>query len=214
MNVDAKIEVAKQENTLMVPLEALQKRGDTYMVWVKREGAAQGAIGEPRGNNDGGNTDAAEQPGDENRAGQTSGDRNSQGFGNMTDEQRSELRQRMQEQMGDEGEAIQGRTGDASTYTGRAASDIREETSGIQSVVSSGNYYEGAVLVPVETGIYNESYMEITGGLNEGETVVLPQQVSNTATGTSQGNMPFGMDLPIGGFGGVSNNPAQGVRMR
>lgn len=38
MNVDGVIQVEKKENALMVPLEAVQKRGANYTVWVKREG--------------------------------------------------------------------------------------------------------------------------------------------------------------------------------
>ena len=46
MNVDATIQVVKKENVILAPLEALQKRGDSYMVWVK----ADGAVPDIRGN--------------------------------------------------------------------------------------------------------------------------------------------------------------------
>lgn len=51
---------------------------------------------------------------------------------------------------------------------------------------------------PVETGLYNESYIEITKGLNEGDMVVLPTVGRSTGANNAGANREFGM----GGFGG------------
>jgi HlyD family secretion protein len=48
--------------------------------------------------------------------------------------------------------------------------------------------------IPVETGLYNETIIEITGGLKEGDTVVLPAVVRSTGTSNNRG--------PLGGGGG------------
>lgn len=43
MNVDAVIQIVKKQDALLVPVEAIQKQGDGYIVWVK--GDLTGAIG-------------------------------------------------------------------------------------------------------------------------------------------------------------------------
>jgi HlyD family secretion protein len=50
---------------------------------------------------------------------------------------------------------------------------------------NSNSYYNGATMVEVQTGISNDSYIEITGGLSEGQVIVLPKQ--STSTGTNSG---------------------------
>jgi hypothetical protein len=74
-------------------------------------------------------------------------------------------------------------------------------------------YYEGFVMVEVETGISNDTYIEIISGLSEGQKVLLPK-TSTAATignaGGSQQNRTGGMmggggipmgGMPMGGFG-------------
>ena len=210
MNVDGRIQVSKKENTLMVPLEALQKRGDTYMVWVKRDGASVPGEG------------AAIQggmvPGTGNRPG--NGQRTTQDFGNLTDDERQALRTRMQEQFGNgqqnapaqgsEAPAGFNRSG-TTGQTGNRTSDIRRNQNA-NTAAAINDYYAGAMLVPVETGIYNESYMEIVSGLSEGETVVHPQKTSNTSTSSSPGNMMGGFGMRLGGMGGSVSFSPQGGR--
>jgi HlyD family secretion protein len=64
-------------------------------------------------------------------------------------------------------------------------------------------------LVTVTTGLYNENYMEVTGGLKEGDIVVLPRQASNTTTAT-RGQPAGGFSMPGGGMFGGSGMPGGG----
>lgn len=53
----------------------------------------------------------------------------------------------------------------------------------------------------VETGIYDEDNIEIVSGLEEGQSVILPQLVKGTSSTSNEnkGNNSFG------GFGGMPN---------
>ncbi len=105
--------------------------------------------------------------------------------------------------------------------TGSAPAGVMNGNSGRSAQRSSGksngnSYYDGAVLTEVETGISNETYIEIVTGLTEGQEIVLPKtsKTSSTSTGTGQNNrqgammgggmgggMPGG-GMPSGGPGG------------
>ena len=62
--------------------------------------------------------------------------------------------------------------------------------------------------VQVETGLTNDSYVEITSGLEEGDEVY----VSESSAGSSSFMMPMGgaMSSPGGGMGGPSGGPGGG----
>lgn len=71
------------------------------------------------------------------------------------------------------------------------------------------SYYDGATLVLVETGISNDTYIEIISGLTQGQEVVLPKTSTasaTTTTGTNRGRnggfMTGGAAMPVGGPGG------------
>jgi HlyD family secretion protein len=59
-------------------------------------------------------------------------------------------------------------------------------------VYSSGQQ----VQTPIDTGVVGDQYTEVTGGLNDGEQIVLPTVRAATGTGSTRGN--FG-----GGGGGI-----------
>ena len=228
MNVDGVIQVEKKENVLMVPLEAVQKRGNSYTVWVKREGAV-----------------STESPSQETAA-QGYGNRQNreltpeqqqqmQQFQNMTDEQRQALREQMAAQRGTQGNGTQGDSvqgenrqrgnfgggnsqgtnnqgasgqGTTPAQEGTAAQGTARTQSGFagrNAAASSNSYYEGAVQVRVEVGIHNDSYMEIISGLNEGEEVVLPE-ITASSTTSSQGQNT-GIESSLRGLGGGSVMP-------
>ncbi len=69
-----------------------------------------------------------------------------------------------------------------------------------------GKYYvtlENGEVKEVEVGIYNEDYIEITSGLNEGEKIKLPQTISNNKTTTNSTMNPMGgfpSGMPSGGM--------------
>jgi len=209
MNVDASVQVAKKENTLMVPLEALQKQGDQYIVWVKREGGSE----IPTQND----SNANNRPGGREFPSQIDSNANNRPGAfqlpegrSMTDEQRNAIRERLQEwNQSPEGGASGSEQ--SSRAMGRAGNGGFTASGGtVQAAWSqqaAGGYYDGAVPVRVETGIYNESYMEIISGLSEGEIVVLPRQALNSSSDFQSGpavrfNMPMGTFGGSGGFGG------------
>lgn len=245
MNVDAVIQVDRRENVLLVPLEALQKVGDSYMVWVKTGEAGQS------------NTGGEMMPG-------------FSGFPGMTDEQREELRQQMQNMTDEERQAMRQRAGNISgggswqgneparqgeespsqgraafpqgenatqgrtafpqgeenatqgratfpqgdnTTQGRATFPQGDESSAQGrtafpqssrvSTVSGSDYYAGATLIAVKTGLYNENYMEITEGLKEGDVVILPRQTSNSSASPQiMGGFSMPGGVMPGGLGG------------
>ena len=64
-------------------------------------------------------------------------------------------------------------------------------TSGTGS--KTGNYYEGSVRTEVKVGINNDSSIEITSGLKEGEVVILPEtQTASTKNSSMGGGRPEG----------------------
>ncbi len=162
MNVDAVIQIFSKGNALLVPIEAVQKQGNGYMVWVKGN-ASSDAI--KMGEN---------PPGGQRGTGGIDID-------NMTDEERKAMRQKFE----------------AQGSSGTAAQKNRQN--------AASNYYSGAVAVRVNIGQHNETYMEITEGLDEGDTVILPALVSNSSNSKSSTfTLPMGGGGPAGGFGGGS----------
>ncbi|MDN5363359.1 MAG: HlyD family secretion protein [Eubacteriales bacterium] len=65
----------------------------------------------------------------------------------------------------------------------------------------------GRRMVPVETGLYNESLIEITSGLKEGDTVIIPS-VTRTTTTNQNNRTPGGMPF----FGGGNRTETGGSR--
>jgi len=221
MNVDASVQVAKKENTLMVPLEALQKQGDYYFVWVKREGGSdRSATSGSNGNNPTGAFQLPDGRSEMPGSGGSNGNTGAGGFQlpdgrSLTEEERNAMRERLRAWNGssedsasgsDQGNMAMGRAGNGGfTTSGGTAQAARSQQ-------AAGGYYDGAVPVRVETGIYNESYMEIISGLSEGETVVLPRQTSNSSAGSQTGSLG-GFGMPFGTMGGTGGfNSIQGGR--
>lgn len=62
---------------------------------------------------------------------------------------------------------------------------------------------EGYKSVKVETGVYNNEYIEIKSGLNEGDIVYIPQ-IQSSREGFAMGGMPGAMGGMPGGMGGMS----------
>ncbi|ADQ06206.1 efflux transporter, RND family, MFP subunit [Caldicellulosiruptor hydrothermalis 108] len=181
MNANAEIIVNQKQDVLMVPLEAVQKFGNRYFVFVKsssqnssqqeqtggffpqggfgnnQQSSAQGSQNwRQRWQQEGSNTESAQQSGNSQSRGSWS--QNSQGTGSS-----SQLRTR------------------------RMASLL------------NNSYYKGAVLRPVEVGINNDSYIEIVSGLSEGDIVVLPPLSTGSTSTQTQTQQGFNI---MGGFGG------------
>ena len=145
MNVDAVIQIFNKQDALLVPVEAIQKQGDGYMVWVK--------VG------------SQQAPQESER---TSGVIN-----------------------GDE-------KGTRSLQQNKAKNTV------------ANSYYSGAVPVQVTVGMHNETYMEITEGLSEGDVVILPKLVSSSDSDKTPNEEQGGAGMMMPGMGG--GMPAGGGR--
>lgn len=191
MNVDAEIQIANRENVLLAPLEALQKVGNSYMVWVKETGSANTSDSENPVTNDGNAGRQRRIGGRSESPGQETGD--IQFSGRMISEM--------------QGIPIEGNA--AGNIRDRIAERARQTGSAVNS------YYEGARMVRVEIGQYNENYVEIVSGLEEGDVLVLPMQASSTGrTSIPQAGFyrsPGGFSMPMGGNGSFIGRPG-GVR--
>ena len=68
-------------------------------------------------------------------------------------------------------------------------------------VVDGSNAQGSPVSVPVEVGLSDGTYTQITKGLNEGDRVVVQMQSTTTQSNTNSG-MGGGMNPMMGGGGG------------
>ncbi len=93
------------------------------------------------------------------------------------------------------------------------SNDSSKENSRLQTMIDSLDIPEGYKAVIVETGLSDESFIEIKQGINEGDKVLLPD-----TTSTESGNtMTPGMGMPgaMGGMpGGMGGMPSGGMTGR
>ena len=78
---------------------------------------------------------------------------------------------------------------------------IRPQNGKNNVLVSDANQQNGRKLQEVQTGLANETYMEIVSGLKEGDTVLIPMPVSS-----QQKQQGFSL------FGGMGGNKGGGAR--
>jgi len=218
MNANAEIMISDKQNVLMVPLEAIQKFGDISFVWVQSDGTQSDNAGQGFGYGPG------------NNSGSGNGNSNSAGSGNGTFNRRNRTGT---SGSGANGSGTNGAGTNGSGGSGAGASGNGAGASGndAQQNAQSGNafanagrssasanpYYANARLVRVETGINNDTYIEIVSGLQEGETVILPPTTSGTDANTQNRTGLGGMGGFLGGIsggntGGNNNRPAQYFR--
>ncbi len=84
----------------------------------------------------------------------------------------------------------------AGKASGAKASGTAAGASGRSFRQNANSYYVGAVLTEVQTGTRNDTYIEIVGGLSEGQVVVLPKVTassSNSGNGNGQNNRRTGI---------------------
>lgn len=79
--------------------------------------------------------------------------------------------------------------------SGPNASGAATGASGRSFRQNANSYYNGAVLTEVQTGTSNDTYIEIVGGLSEGQVVVLPKTTASSSTnrGSGQNSVRNGM---------------------
>lgn len=68
-----------------------------------------------------------------------------------------------------------------------ASGSLQAQSERVSQKNVKNSYYDGATLVPVETGISNDTYIEIISGLSEGQEVVLPKTSSASAASATSG---------------------------
>jgi len=182
MNANAEIIVNQKQNVLMVPLEAVQKLGNRYFVFVKTSSSQDETQGE----------NGAFFPGpsfeSENSA---SNEQSSTNF----PARRWQQEEGVQSQQGDQSQ-VQRRQAQSSSS---AQGNFSGQRSRRFASLLQNSYYKGSVLRPVEVGINNDSYIEIVSGLNEGDIVVLPPLATSSSTTQTQNQQGFNI---FGGFGG------------
>lgn len=97
-----------------------------------------------------------------------------------------------------------GQSGSTQSGNGQTAGNRTAGNSASGARTANANpYYANSTLVRVETGISNDTYIEITSGLTQGQIVVLPATAANTGTsGSSTQRNGFGAGGGFGGGGG------------
>lgn len=100
-------------------------------------------------------------------------------------------------------------SGSSSTGSGnstRSGSSAKSGSSSLSSRLTElKGYYANAIPMLVETGISNETYIEIKSGVSEGETILLPPITTSSSTNTSSSSQG------IGGIGGMGSEMGGGM---
>ncbi len=190
MNVDCEIFVTDKQDVLMVPLEAVIKMGDKSFVYVI-------------------NSDTADEQSGQDGQAAADGQNAQNGPAGSEGQQRFNRAQRSN----NTSSSASGSQGGQAT--GNSASTVQAGFAKAAGRTNADTYYKGATLVKIETGISNETYIEILDGLTEGQKIVLPQinisTGSNSSTsnenknnmgGFMSGKMPSGGGMSGGRIGG------------
>lgn len=201
MNVSLEIFVQDKQNTLYVPIEAIQKIGNKNYVYVKG-GTGNGfeeftkLMQENRQKNSSGSGNSSKS---------TSG--SSSGSTNKTSGSSSSTNRSTSSSSSTNRNSSSSNTNRTNTNGGGLGSIFgKSSSSGSNTGKTSVNYtqyYQNTALKEVELGINNTSYIEILSGVSEGDEVVIPPTIS---TSSSQNNAGFG-GMGIMGGGGA---PPQG----
>lgn len=168
MNANATIIVNSKSNVLYVPIEAVQKFGNRSVVMVKGTPEEIAAQKSRHAQFAGGSGRTGNRQNGGQGSGQTSG-----------------------QNAGQSGGQTNGQTSGQSGRTGNANSQEQQRNSANQQ------YYANAVPKQVETGINNDSNIEIISGLKEGDEIILPPVTRSQSTQQNGGN-----NRGPGGFGG------------
>jgi len=236
MNIDAEIMISDKANVLLVPVEALTKMGNRSFVYVvgadsedsqsgqnslnnqsnptdtsgtsglaggNGQSAAQGKPNRMARKNSAGSTTTGADDGSTPSTGMTSGepqgaqpqDTQVQNVPTQTDPQKDTSSQT---------------TGAQSQDNTTSADTAKGSFSRVAQRANTDTYYEGATLVMVETGISNDSYIEIISGLTEGQEIVLPK--TSTSTGSSSISNS-GLIKSMREQGGITGSGIQGGAM-
>lgn len=207
MNANADILISDKQNVLMVPLEAVQKMGNRSFVWVRSNGKTTGSSGfgqwggngiNGQRNRNGANGSGA-QSGNQAQGAQ-SGNTRQGAQGNNTAQGARNGNTQQGAQNGNTRQGMQ---------NGNAAQGFRRNAAAINS------YYANATIMPVQTGINNDTFIEITSGLQEGDVVILPQTTTSSGQqSATQNRSGFGGGGMGGMFGGITGGGGGGGNNR
>ncbi|NLD46484.1 MAG: HlyD family efflux transporter periplasmic adaptor subunit [Clostridiaceae bacterium] len=243
MNANAQIILTSKENTLLLPLEAVQTMGGSSFVMVSSDSTAAkgqnimpGADRMPGRNRNVDGNGANDQTGNRSTENSSTGEnqapqRNRQGGNNTGDwpqQGNTENNNPNNNPNNSNNNNPNNNPNNSNNNNPNNRSDTNnpnnanmsgrfvpnQSGSGTNRMGSSGRvgsfgnaasaYYKDSVMVPVEVGINNETYIEIVSGLNEGDQVLLPPIVANQQTTQQNRNqMPGGGMMPMGGMGGM-----------
>ena len=172
MNANGEIVVSNKENILFVPIEAITTVGTKSFIYIK--GAGSGSTSNGRQAMGGGTGQAATTT-------TTSG--NNEGAAKVSTEITSNSKT---------SNFANGSSGKTRTATGKTSTAASKKA----------NYYDGAIQTEVQVGLNNDTSIEITSGLKDGDVVVLPEtKAASTSTTKSTSTRSSGMGGgPGGGF--------------
>lgn len=187
MSAEASITTASREETLFLPIDAVQSAQGRYFVLVPGDGDGSEEAGGPR---QAGQAGRNAGQGGEGQTGQRGDQAGQSEAGQAGQREGGQAGQRGAEQAG---QSAAGQAAEGAERGGR-----RQMAPG------------GGARVFVETGIHNEDYIEIVSGLREGDPVILPAAAGNAASlqnrmnmgGGFGGGMSGGVRIQGGGFGG------------
>lgn len=212
MNIDAEILVSNRQNVLMVPLEAVISRGGRSFVYIKGAAGSEQSGQTFQGNQSGpgnqfskdsqnGQSGQSWQSNWNGQGGQTGA--SGRNWQNGTGTTSGSGIGRSFRSRNTSGAAIGANIPGGGFRANTSGAAFGPNTSGAAIGMPSqmrrqntDSYYAGAILTEVQTGISNDTYIEITGGLSEGQVVVLPKTTTASSSNTSK-NSGFNM----GGIG-------------
>jgi HlyD family secretion protein len=227
MNCNASIYIVEKNNVLLIPVEAVTNIGGRSMVFVKSGGQSQyinmqeGFIpGETIENIEGSSSDRMNRKG--MRGGVPQGTQeNSENSEESTEESNESS------VMSEESPTLSVWNNDDTAKTTNEntppdfnqssaerlqSADNSETTTMIESFLKRNavqdsriiEYYKDAIPVFIETGVNNETYIEVVSGLQEGDVVILPPILKTANSNSSDNSDSANFMNGFGGMGGGS----------
>ncbi|NSW89456.1 MAG: HlyD family efflux transporter periplasmic adaptor subunit [Firmicutes bacterium] len=222
MNCNASIFVIEKNNILYIPIEAVTNIGGRAMVFVRNDGQLQqsavvpgdfmqgnqGNWGSRRGlqgsnqgssqaNNQGGSEASSQESNVEERS---TDSRFANRIANQNPNQAFNSSDNQNDNQNDQNNVR------SNNRTGEGASALMENFLRRNTTLDPriADYYKDAVPVFIQTGVNNETYIEVVSGLQEGDEVILPPIFQSQNSSGSKTTNPMGGFGGFGGFGGGS----------
>lgn len=197
MNVNGEITVNEKRDALYLPIEAVQKRGNTNIVYVLDRDNSEITSNVNRQS-----FERSRQSQNENSVADFRQDDKQSPGQNIEGRQIPEGRQSIEgRQSTEDRQNTEGRQ-NIDTVTSEENQQVKRESREEQNTAPvnrvQGGYYDGAVIRNVETGINNDDNIEILSGLKERDIIILPQLSRNsTTTNTQERNFFNGGGMPM-----------------